>query len=257
VNDLKTLLAQTTDAGQKKIIQGQIDTATAELTRRQGVKDNYQRDYDNLNTQLQQLQTTRAGYVDSRTAKVTQVAGWQSRLETITPTKLQLEADLNAARQIENEAYNVWRAAQSHADGIPGRIEQAFADFATTLTGFTLMANRLAAVPGMPDAGIDTELATLRKENKDALADLWNIMTQSREKLGTELKINEAINAKLKDVDDVQRAKIGLAFSSIFTSLQQALTSLAVLMDPASTNGGSNMSEKPPQRMRFAIGGTA
>ncbi|MDO6966447.1 coiled-coil domain-containing protein [Rhizobium alvei] len=257
IDGLKQQLAAATTNSEKQRIQGLINTAQSELSGLLDRKTGKEGDITNLNTTLDQWNQTRSNYVTTRAEKVTLIDTAQTRLDEITPTKLQLESDLNAARQVENDAYNVWHAAQSYADGIQPRIDQAFADFAATMAGFTLMANRLAAVPGMPDAGLESELATLRKENKDALADLWNIMTQSREKLGTEAKINEAINAKLKDVDDVQRAKLGLAFSSIFTSLRQALGTMAVLLDPTATNGGSNFSEHQPQRMRFAIGGTA
>ena len=257
IDGLKQQFNAATTPAERQRIQGLINTAQGELNQLVGQKTGKETDISNLNKTLGSWEQTKAGYVSTRGEKVILINTSQARLDVITPNKLQLESDLAAARQVENEAYNVWIAAQSHADGIPGRINQAFADFAATMTGFTLVANQLASVPGMPDAGIESELAVMKKENKEALGELWKIMSDSREKLGTELKINEAINAKLKDVDDIQRTKIGLAFSSIFTSLLDALTNLSVLMDPASTSGGSNMSERQPQRMRFAIGGTA
>lgn len=257
IASLQLQLAATTNPATRASLQSQINTATAEKQQLQTQQTNKQTEVNNLNGQLSQLQTDRAGLVNSRQAKIDLVATSQARLDVITPTKLQLEAKLSTARQVENEARVVWSAAQSYADGIPARINQAFADFAATLNGFTLQAQRLTTVPNMPDGGIEAELNALKKENAEGLEELWKIMSDAREKLGADVEINDAINSRLSELDEVRRAKVGLAFSSIFTSLLDALTNLSVLMDPASTTGGNNFSERQPQRMRFAIGGSA
>ncbi len=254
---LQTQLAAATNPSVKKSLQEQILYAQGVLNQFKTQESDKLKDIGGINTRIEQLNKEKTDLQSSRQERVNQITAAQTRLDEITPTKVQLEADLAAAKKEEEEAGAVYYAAKAYYDGLQPRIDQAFADFDTTLAGFTLMANRLAAVPGMPDAGVDTELAVMRKENKEALAELWKIMSDSREKLGAEARINDAINSKLKDVDEVTRTKIGLAFTSVFSALQDAFKSLAALLDPASNSGGSNFSERQPQRMRFAIGGSA
>lgn len=257
LTNLNTQYTLEKDAGKKKILADKIKDAEGELARLGNNKTQKETDISNLRTTLQGYQKQWGELVGKRDAEVDKIKKAQERLDVITPTKIQLEGELAAARKEEKEAESTYNTLQTYANGIQRRIDQAEADFAATLNGFTLLANQLAAVPGTPDGGVETELLAFKKENAEALKELWKIMSDSREKLGADLQTNDAINSRLSDLDEVRRAKVGLAFSSIFTSLQDALNTMATLMDPASTSGGSNFSERQPQRMRFSIGGSA
>jgi DNA repair exonuclease SbcCD ATPase subunit len=257
IGRLQSQYASETNAGKKAELLGQINNAKLQLQQLEGLQQTRQKTVDEASTSLGNLKKERSDLVAAQQTKTEEVSKAQARKDEIEPTKLQLETELRTARLNEDKAYSTWNDAQSYANGIPDRIEQALSGFLSIMDSYTVLASRVAAVSGSPDAGVDAELNALKKDNADALKELWKIMTDSREKLGADAEINNAITSRLQDLDEVRKTKIGLAFSSIFSSLQQALTSLSVLMDPAATSGGNNFSERQPQRMRFSIGGSA
>lgn len=181
------------------------------------------------------------------------IATWEETLRTVVaPEKARLERILQDAVDVETVMKGRYDAADSYEKSIPGQLEVALGNFNASLAVIGVFIARLSTGSGSLEGGLAAELLALKEGNLGTIRQLSDLLDKARDALIADSAIKNAIRNETNDLGEVRKTKVSLAFSAIFTSLQEALNNLANGIE-ASTGG----QDKSKGRVRFAIGGTA
>lgn len=181
------------------------------------------------------------------------IATWENTLETeVVPEKLRLEGILGAAEEVELVMKGRYDEADSYEKSIPGQLDVAMGNFNASLAVIGVFIARLSTGSGSLEGGLAAELFNLKEGNLGSIRQLSDILDKARDVLISDSAIRNAIRNETNDLGEVRKTKVTLAFSAIFTSLQEALNNLA---NGIEASAGPQDGSKG--RMRFAIGGAA
>ena len=181
------------------------------------------------------------------------IAAWEDTLETVVaPEKLRLEGLVDAAEEVELEMKGYYDDADSYEKSIPGQLAVALGNFNASLAVIGVFIARLSTGSGSLEGGLEAELLNLKEGNLGTIRQLSDILDKARDVLISDSAIKNAIRNETNDLGEVRKTKVSLAFSAIFTSLQEALNNLANGIEAS-----AGPQDKSKGRMRFAIGGAA
>ncbi|MDN2581428.1 hypothetical protein [Aquibium sp. ELW1220] len=181
------------------------------------------------------------------------IATWEGTLRTVVaPEKARLEGILEEAAAVEQVMKGRYDAADSYEKSIPEQLAIALGNFNAALAVIGVFIARLSTGSGSLEIGLAAELLNLKEGNLGTIRQLADFLDKARDALIADSTIKNAIRNETNDLGEVRKTKVSLAFSAIFTSLQEALNNLANGIE-ASTGA----QEKSKGRVRFAIGGSA
>jgi len=181
------------------------------------------------------------------------IAAWEDTLRTVVaPEKARLEGILEEAAAVEQVMKGRYDAADSYEKSIPDQLAIALGNFNASLAVIGVFIARLSTGSGSLEGGLAAELLNLKEGNLGTIRQLSDLLDKARDALIADSTIKNAIRNETNDLGEVRKTKVSLAFSAIFTSLQEALNNLANGIEAS-----AGTQDKSKGRMRFAIGGAA
>lgn len=252
VQRIDALVAAEPDPAKKEAIRLQNNYAyhTGEVTRLSGLETASLTTISTATQKIGELEQEASTKTQQIQTNTVNIATWEDRMRTeVVPERARLQGIVDDANAVELVMKGRFDTADNYEQSIPGQLAIALGEFNAALAVIGVFIARLSTGSGSLEGGLEAELLSLKQGNLGSIRELSTLLEKARDVLINDNLIKDAIKDKTNDLGEIRKTKVTLAFSAIFTSLQDALNNLANALDPS-----INAPEKNG-RLRFSIGG--